>query len=215
MPYKDKKKGREHGREYIRRPEVQEHRREYNRRPEVMEKAAKYRALPESQKIRDEYRARPGGKEEKAEKQRQYRAKPEVRETDLERQRQYRKRPDVMTKKNAYDRQMYASYVTFKLEKVLRARLHHALKKKSKCGSAVKLLGCTTEEARIHIENQFQDGMSWSNWNMHGWHLDHRLPVSFFNLQDPAQLAVAFHFSNLQPLWAFDNLSKHDKMPVE
>jgi hypothetical protein len=59
---------------------------------------------------------------------------------------------------------------------------------------------------RAHLEAQFVPGMTWAN---HGaWHVDHIRPCASFNLEDPAEQRVCFHFSNLQPLWAQDNLAK-------
>jgi len=77
-----------------------------------------------------------------------------------------------------------------------------------KSGSAVTLLGCSIAEVIRHLEAQFQSGMSWENRSLHGWHIDHRKPLSSFNLSDPDQLAQACHYTNLQPLWAKENIVK-------
>jgi hypothetical protein len=68
------------------------------------------------------------------------------------------------------------------------------------------MLGCTLAELRAHLEAQFQPGMTWANYG--AWHVDHRRPLSSFDLSDPAQVVVACHHSNLQPLWAVDNIRK-------
>jgi hypothetical protein len=61
-----------------------------------------------------------------------------------------------------------------------------------------------------HIEKQFLDGMSWDN---HGdWHIDHILPCSLSN-GDVNVLLKLFNYQNLHPMWAKDNLSKHDSVP--
>lgn len=99
----------------------------------------------------------------------------------------------------------------FKLQCLLRSRLLLALKGNAKRGSAVKLLGCTIEELKLHLEKQFQPGMTWENHALDGWHIDHIKPLSKFDLTDPVQLAEACRHTNLQPLWAKDNLSKGDK----
>jgi hypothetical protein len=52
--------------------------------------------------------------------------------------------------------------------------------------------------------------MSWSNHGLHGWHIDHIKPVSKFNLFNLNEQKECFHYSNLQPLWAEDNLRKSD-----
>lgn len=92
------------------------------------------------------------------------------------------------------------------------------IKEISKAGVAgrkqtIELLGCTREELVFHIESQFANGMSWSNRGRYGWHIDHIIPLSKFDLSDPEQQAIAFHYTNLQPLWAADNLRKSNKVP--
>lgn len=101
--------------------------------------------------------------------------------------------------------------IQYKLRYVLRLRLNCALRGKAKSGSAIKDLGCSIDEFVKHIESKFVDGMSWNN---HGeWHLDHIMPLSSFDLENREELLKACNFTNIQPLWAFDNLSKGDKIP--
>lgn len=89
----------------------------------------------------------------------------------------------------------------------LRSRIWRLLKKRPRSGvSAVGLLGCTAQEAVEHIEKQFSPGMTWANWGK--WHVDHIRPLSGFDLTDPAQAAVACHFTNLRPMWAAENMRK-------
>lgn len=94
----------------------------------------------------------------------------------------------------------------------LRQRLCKAIDRNSKNGSAVKDLGCTIEEFKVYLENKFQPGMNWDNWTIDGWHIDHIKPLSSFDLSDRKQMLEACHYTNLQPLWASDNLSKSDKI---
>jgi hypothetical protein len=88
----------------------------------------------------------------------------------------------------------------------LRSRLSHAVVRRSKAGSAVRDLGCSVPELRLYLESKFQPGMSWDNYG--AWHIDHIKPLAKFDLADRDQLLEACHYSNLQPLWAGDNLSK-------
>ena len=53
--------------------------------------------------------------------------------------------------------------------------------------------------------------MSWKNHGKYGWHIDHIKPCSKFNLIDPTEQKKCFHYTNLQPLWAKDNLTKYNK----
>lgn len=72
----------------------------------------------------------------------------------------------------------------------------------------IQLVGCTTAELREHIELQFRPGMSWSAYLEGKIHIDHIRPCCSFDLADPIQLTEAFHYSNLRPLWANENLVK-------
>ena len=99
--------------------------------------------------------------------------------------------------------------LNFRMRYRLRSRLLKALKGELKTSSTMELLGCSIPFLLQFIEKQFQPGMTWEN---HGeWHLDHVRPCASFNLSDPEQQKRCFHFSNLQPLWAIDNLKKSDK----
>ncbi len=102
----------------------------------------------------------------------------------------------------------YREDVEFKLAQRLRSRLRYVIAGNRKTGSALDLAGCTLDELRVHIESQFQEGMTWDNWTLDGWHLDHIKPCSSFDLTDPEQQKECFHYTNLQPLWAEDNLKK-------
>jgi hypothetical protein len=69
-----------------------------------------------------------------------------------------------------------------------------------------QLLGCTVNELAEYLESKFLPGMSWENRKL--WHIDHIRPLASFDLTDPAQQRLAFHYANLQPLWARDNIRK-------
>lgn len=71
-------------------------------------------------------------------------------------------------------------------------------------------VGCTKEELKMHIELQFKDGMTWENYGQ--WHIDHIRPCASFDLLDPEQARQCFHYTNLQPLWAAENIAKRDKI---
>ncbi len=110
-----------------------------------------------------------------------------------------------------YVRQKLKTDRKFKLTKIVRDRFKKALRNKYKGGSAIKNLGCSIDFLVKYLEERFAPGMSWNNYGRFGWHIDHIRPLSAFDLSDPAQVAQACHYSNLQPLWASDNLRKSNK----
>lgn len=99
-----------------------------------------------------------------------------------------------------------------KIEKLLRTRLWKALRGNKKAGSVIRDLGCTLDELKIHLENQFTEGMTWDNHSLNGWHIDHIYPLSKVDLTNREQFLKACHYTNLQPLWATDNHKKSNKL---
>jgi len=101
----------------------------------------------------------------------------------------------------------------FKMRNTLRSRIWTVLKRKNttKLVSTLTLLGVYSVETVIkHIEKQFKNGMTWNN---HGeWHLDHIKPCASFDLTCPVQQLACFNYKNLQPLEAFENMSKGAKI---
>ncbi len=95
-----------------------------------------------------------------------------------------------------------------KISRNLRARLNKAIKFEWKTGSAVQDLGCSIEQLRIYLESKWKPGMTWDNYGVKGWHIDHIVPLNKFDLTDKVQLGKACHYTNLQPLWVSDNLEK-------
>lgn len=74
-----------------------------------------------------------------------------------------------------------------------------------------KLIGCGWSELKTHIENLFVDGMTWEN--RHLWHVDHIVPLS--SARTVEELESLCHYTNLQPLWASDNMSKGKKLVLD
>jgi phage-related minor tail protein len=94
----------------------------------------------------------------------------------------------------------------FRIKAALRTRIHNAVRKGYKSASTVQLLGCTVKDLKNHLELQFQPNMSWSNYGE--WHIDHRKPCASFDLTKESEQRKCFNYTNLQPLWAEDNLRK-------
>jgi hypothetical protein len=81
-----------------------------------------------------------------------------------------------------------------------------------KANKSMKLIGCTPEKLKLHLESQFKGGMTWTNYGYYGWHIDHIIPCDSFDLSKPEEQKKCFHYTNLQPLWALDNLKKSNKI---
>jgi hypothetical protein len=105
--------------------------------------------------------------------------------------------------------------VDFKMLFNLRSRFTHALKNNPKVGHTIDLLMCTVIEWRKHLESLWTDGMSWDNYGNKAeqWSVDHIIPCSFFNLNDPVEQYMCFQWQNTRPIWHIDNLKKHNKLP--
>lgn len=95
----------------------------------------------------------------------------------------------------------------------LRVRLYSALKGNNKSSSTLKLLDCSIDELWNHLESQFQPGMTRENYGQ--WHVDHIKPCASFDFSDHEQQKQCFHYTNLQPLWARDNIQKGKKNQIK
>ena len=132
-----------------------------------------------------------------------------------EKRKQWRLNNKEKSKKyqNKYYKKKIKIDPNYKLIKNMRTRIWFALKRKYKSKSTIKLLGCSIEECWQHLESKFQPGMTKENYGQ--WHVDHIRPCVSFNLTDPEQQKICFHYTNLQPLWAADNIRKKDKINYE
>jgi hypothetical protein len=101
---------------------------------------------------------------------------------------------------HTYQKNRYATDLLFKLSNTLRARINSALKTDSKKSKSFDLLGCSVEEYKIYIEQQFKEGMSWENWG-NVWEIDHIKPCSSFDLIDLDHQKQCFNFKNTQVLF--------------
>jgi hypothetical protein len=114
----------------------------------------------------------------------------------------------IKVQRRTYQRDKRKNDPLYRITQSLRGRVGSAIKKAwgTKSTRTLELLGCDIDAVRDHLEKQFQEGMSWDNYGE--WHIDHILPCASFDLTDPEQQKKCFNYTNLQPLWAKDNLSK-------
>lgn len=114
-----------------------------------------------------------------------------------------------------YMRKRLGQDLVFRTKARLRTAVYTALRRalSGKTSKTEELLGCSFAFFYQYFQAQFLPGMSWGNWGE--WHLDHIRPVSRFNSLDPEQARLCNHYTNLQPLWAVDNLRKSNKYNEE
>lgn len=115
----------------------------------------------------------------------------------------------------------YNTDINIRIAKNLRSRVSRAVKNDLRGGSAVSDLGCSIKELKKYLEAQFHPNpetgevMSWDNYGRDGWHIDHIKPLAAFTLTDKDEFKEAAHYTNLQPMWASENISKGAKYDDE
>jgi hypothetical protein len=104
----------------------------------------------------------------------------------------------------------YNSDPKIRIKNSLRSRINELLNKKYNNHRTFDLVGCEFEFLLNYLEKHFIDGMSWDNYGYYGWHIDHIIPLSSANSED--EIRKLYHYTNLQPLWAKDNMKKSNKI---
>lgn len=132
-----------------------------------------------------------------------------TKEKQLARQKEYRK--TIRAKINEYEKRHRENNPIVKCCKNIRDLIGRTFRDRgySKKSKTADILGCSFEEFKMHIESQFQPGMSWENRNL--WHIDHIMPISMAKTYD--EIVRLNHYRNLRPLWAYENKSKGNKAP--
>ena len=103
-------------------------------------------------------------------------------------------------------------YPKYIILRALRRRLSETVRKvgANKKVSTMGMLGCSAEDFKNYLENKFREGMIWENYGT--WHIDHVYPCASFDLTKDEEQKRCFHYTNLQPLWAKENIKKSNKI---
>ena len=98
------------------------------------------------------------------------------------------------------------------MSEYIRNRVRHYIQINNitKKNKTFDIVGCTPEFLKEHLEKQFKNEMTWENYGFYGWHIDHIIPLS--SAKNEEELYKLCHYTNLQPLWAKENLSKGTKI---
>ena len=115
---------------------------------------------------------------------------------------------------NKWQKNKYYTDISYRLRSILQKRIVATLKGHYKSESTIKLLGCSIEEFKTHLESQFDKDprLNWETYGPKGWHIDHIIPCASFDLSDPEQQKICFHYTNMQPLWWDLNIAKSNKI---
>jgi len=204
MPYKDKEKRKEYMKQW--RAKNPEKNREANKKwraknPEKNRQKAREYYQENKNKIIESLKV-------KKEDKREYDKKHYLKIKDKKKEYVKKNMKIILKKQKIYVRERYKNDIQFRLREVYRSRVMSALKKQTiKKTTTLDLLGVSKIQTAVdHLTKQFKKGMSWDN---HGeWHIDHIIPCASFDLTKPSEQKKCFHYTNLQPLWARENLQK-------
>lgn len=186
---------------YSSKPEVKKRRKKYFQSPEMLAKfrvwSKQYRASAKGKEQKEKYRKSEKGREVYL----KYRYSEKGRENHRKRQRIYRKK----ARKNN---------PSLKIRMNLSSRMSTMIRKKGgiKNFKTIDLIGCSFLHLKKHLEKKFKLGMNWKNYGNKGWHIDHIMPCASFDLTKEKEQKKCFHYTNLQPLWARENIQKSDKI---
>jgi len=161
----------------------------------------KYESKPETKKRKSE------NHKKWAEKNKEHLSKyiKEYRENNVDKIRQI---------KRDYERNRKSRDPIYKLISNFRTAIYQVLKESNveKNKHYFDILQYTPEQLISHLENKFTDKMSWDNYG--DWHVDHKLPITHFNIQEMGdeEFMRCWSLDNLQPMWGFDNIFKSNKI---
>jgi hypothetical protein len=199
MPYLDKEKRREYQKQY--RLDNKEKKKKYS---EHYHENYKDKISKKNKEWRE------NNKQKISEKKKEYREnnKKHIKEHNKEYYENNKKK--IIKRISLYNNSKKTTNPLFKLSHNIRSLISNSIvrqgyKKESK---TYRILGCTFEEFKLHLERQFVVGMNWDNQGK--WHLDHIIPVSL--AKDEEDMIKLNHYTNFQPLWAADNLLKGNKV---
>lgn len=118
----------------------------------------------------------------------------------------------INQQRKKYRNQRLKTDIDFKVRHYLRHRIYMAIKGYIKSENTLQLLGCSIEQLKKHLELKFTNGMSFKNYGK--WHIDHIKPCASFDLRKKSEQRKCFNYTNLQPMWAKENLEKSDKYNI-
>lgn len=173
----------------------------------------KYRHCYECQKkMSNDWKAR--HKEKVAEYNKKYKAENKEVISEYNAKYNIENRETIQKRTNANHYRLSRENPSFKISRTLRSRINSALKREIKCDHTLTILGCSIQFFLTWLEYCFKEDMTLQN---HGtlWHIDHTVPCSKFNLVNEEEQKQCFHWTNMKPMYAKDNISKNNNHTLE
>lgn len=167
----------------------------------INQKLKEYYAANKATLLDKHKQYRIGHKESISEQRKEYRNRDNVKEHIKHKNRGYLPfKKDKIKLKRQTD-------LKFRLSEILRSKFNRAIKR----NTYSNFLGCDIEYLKKWIEYRWDKDMNWENYG-ECWHIDHILPINQFTILDDSEIKVCFHWTNLQPLYKSENISKSDKL---
>ncbi len=160
----------------------------------------------------------PKAKEQRRLSQKAYRQTEEgqvsKKKSDLRYDAKMKKSPELLREYWRNKKNIWLKIPQNHLSHCISKQIWDALGKKKHNRHWEELIGYTVKQLMFHLESQFTEGMSWDNYGQ--WHIDHIIPISFFQYAsfDDVEFKMCWRLENLQPLWAKDNLRKSNKLSL-
>jgi hypothetical protein len=123
--------------------------------------------------------------------------------------------PHAIISRRASKKRTYKNNHQHRLARLIRGSINTTLRRQGirKTHRTIQLLGCTFEFFKNYFESLFLPGMTWENRGYASeltWQIGHVVPVRAFDLTDPQQIKLAWHYTNLKPQWWRENSNDSD-----
>jgi hypothetical protein len=178
-------------------------RKEYNikNKETIQIKNKEYYALNKSNLLIKNSEYRILNKQQISEQRQEYRNKEEIKLHIKQKNKEYL----AIRKFKIKERRKNDSF--FRVSEILRSKFNRAIKR----NKYSDFLGCDLQFFRCWIEYRFKSEMNWDNLGKI-WQIDHILPINRFDFTINTDIKICFHWTNLQPLYTIENISKSDNI---
>jgi Prasinovirus endonuclease VII len=139
----------------------------------------------------------------------EYRNRPEIKIRQNKLAADWYAKPENKERKRLRYNERYYNDPMFRIKKIMKSRIRLAIKNNQKAGNTLELLGCTIKDFKEWLEYQFTPYMNWANQGSY-WHMDHIKPCASFDLTKEEEQYKCFHWTNIQPMYGPDNMTKSD-----